>query len=271
MNENTYIELLTKCLVGYLYPESSYLEIRPHRDMGAVKKRFLKGMNKRGYKIFKVQPFDATARATGMDWPSIGYSMVGLKRLRNLQSCVETVLRENVPGDFIETGVWRGGACILVRAVLKAHDVRDRNVWLADSFEGLPAPSLEADDGYDLPDNSYLAVSVEEVKAAFERFGLMDEQVKFLKGWFKDTLPTAAIDSLAILRMDGDLYESTRDALKSLYDKVSPNGFVVVDDYGTWPPCKRAVDEFRTQRGIIDPIQNIDGSGVFWRKCSASA
>ena len=79
-----------------------------------------------------------------------------------------------------------------MRAILKAHDVRDRSVWLADSFEGLPAPSLDADTGYDLSDDSYLAVSVDEVKANFERFGLLDHQVKFLKGWFKDTLPTAS-------------------------------------------------------------------------------
>lgn len=261
-----YFDLLKKCLVGYLYPESSNLELRPHSSMDAIKRSFLKAANKRGYRIYKSQPFDPTARTTGVDWPSIGYSMVGLKRLENLQSCVETVLREHVPGDLIETGVWRGGACILMRAILKMNDVQDRNVWLADSFEGLPAPSLDADVGYDLSDNSYLAVSIDEVKMAFERFGLLDQQVQFLKGWFRDTLPTARIDRLAILRMDGDLYESTRDALSSLYDKVSFNGFVIVDDYSKWPPCKLAVDEFRTQRGVVDPIQNIDGSGVFWRK-----
>ena len=266
MQNSSYIDLLKKCLVGYLYPESSNVEIRPHAGMRAIKKSFLRRMNKRGYRIFKAQPFDAIARTNGVDWPSIGYSMVGLNRLGHLQSCVETVLGEHVPGDLIETGVWRGGACILMRAILKAHDVRDRNVWLADSFEGLPAPSLEADVGYDLSEHPYLAVSIDEVKAAFERFGLLDQQVKFLKGWFKDTLPSVAIERLAILRMDGDLYESTWVALESLYDKVSPQGFVIVDDYSAWPPCKSAVDDFRTQRGIVDPIQDIDGTGVFWRK-----
>jgi O-methyltransferase len=117
-----------------------------------------------------------------------------------------------------------------------------------------------------LSEHPYLAVSIDEVKAAFERFGLLDQQVKFLKGWFKDTLPSVAIERLAILRMDGDLYESTWVALESLYDKVSPQGFVIVDDYSAWPPCKSAVDDFRTQRGIVDPIQDIDGTGVFWRK-----
>ena len=112
LDRNLYIDLLIKCLTGYLYPESSYSEIRPHRGMGAIKRTFLRGMNTRGYKIFKVEPFDQTARVNGLDWPNIGYSMVGLNRLQNLQSCVEAVLAENVPGDLIETGVWRGGACI---------------------------------------------------------------------------------------------------------------------------------------------------------------
>jgi len=271
MDGDLYIELLIKCLVGYLYPESSYLEIRPYRAMGAMKKALLGGLNKRGYKMYKVRPFDAASREIGADWPSIGYSMVGLNRLNHLRQCVETVLEDNVQGDLIETGVCRGGACILMRAVLEVHDVRDRSVWLADSFEGLPAPSLKEDAGYDLSQNAYLAVSVEDVKAAFDRFGLLDDQVKFLQGWFKNTLPTAAIGRLAILRMDGDLYESTRDVLEYLYDKVSPRGFVIVDDYGAWPPCKRAVDEFRSRRGIIDPIQNIDGTGAFRRKAEHSS
>jgi O-methyltransferase len=189
MRKDQYIDLLKRCLVGYLYPESSYIEIRPHRDMGTMKGFFLRGLNRRGYKVFKVRPFDATAREHGKDWPSIGYSMIGLKRLTNLQMCVETVLDESVPGDLIETGVWRGGACILMRAILMARGVEDRKVFLADSFEGLPAPTLKEDTGYDLSGNSYLAVSIEEVKAAYERFGLLDDQVKFLKGWFKNTLP----------------------------------------------------------------------------------
>ena len=94
-------------------------------------------LKKRGYKLFKVMPFDAEARENGTDWPSICYSMIGLKRLDNLQACIEKVLQDDVPGDFIETGVWRGGACILMRALLKLHCVSNRIVWLADSFEGL--------------------------------------------------------------------------------------------------------------------------------------
>jgi O-methyltransferase len=241
-----YLDLLKKCLTGYLYVESSYIEIRPSRWMPFFKRTLARILGKRGYKIFKVMPFDPEARELGKDWPNFCCSMIGLRRLDNLQTCVETVLKDGVPGDLIETGVWRGGACILMRAILKLQGVNNRTVYLADSFEGLPAPALEADRGYDLSENSYLAVSVEEVRAAFQKFGLLDSQVKFLKGWFKDTLPTAEIDSLAVLRLDGDLYESTMDVLNSLYAKVSRQGFVIVDDYRTWPPCKLAVDDFRT-------------------------
>ena len=194
--------------------------------------------------------------------------MVGLARLTNLRQCVETVLDENVAGDLIETGVWRGGACILMKAILASRNMQDRIVWLADSFEGLPVSTAEQDAGYDLSENAYLAVSLEQVRSAFALFGLLDERVRFIKGWFKDSLPKCAIEKLAILRLDGDLYESTMDVLQSLYDRVAKGGFIIIDDYNSWPPCKEAVDDYRASRGVKDPIQMIDAQGVFWRRCS---
>jgi O-methyltransferase len=265
-NQGLYLDLLKRCLTGYLYPESSNQEVHPDRSMRLTKRVLFEALNKRGYKIFRTTPFDPQARALGKDWPSIGYSMVGLKRLDNLQFCAETVLDENVPGDLLEAGVWRGGSCILMRAILKLRGITGRTVWVADSFRGLPAPSLEADRDYDLSGNPLLAVSQTEVEAAFRRFGLLDGQVKFLKGWFKDTLPNAPVSQLAVLRMDGDLYESTSDVLNALYDKVSTGGFIIVDDYHALPPCKQAVHDFRVRVGIADPIKEIDGTGVFWRK-----
>jgi hypothetical protein len=265
-----YLDLLKKCLTGYIYPQSSNFELRAEatlRPRSLLRNVVVNALNKRGYKLFKVVPFDATARENGTDWPSICYSMVGLKRLDNLQACIEKVIQDGVPGDFIETGVWRGGSCILMRAVLKTHHVSDRQVWLADSFEGLPPPSHEADRNYtDLSNDSYLKVSLEDVQSNFRRFGLLDAQVRFLKGWFKDTLGGAPIKQLAVLRLDGDMYESTMDVLSALYHKVSKGGFVIVDDYHSWQTCKRAVDEFRARLGIRDAIKEIDGMAVFWRK-----
>jgi O-methyltransferase len=160
-----------------------------------------------------------------------------------------------------------------MRAILRAYN-SERIVWVADSFEGLPRATAEPDrelarlmpDCYDQAGNPYLAVSLGEVQENFRSFGLLDSQVKFLKGWFKDTLPSPPFEKLAVLRLDGDMYESTMDVLRNLYDKVSHGGFIIVDDYHSWPTCKRAIDEFRVQREIRDPILEIDGAGVYWRR-----
>ncbi len=265
-DHDLYLDLLKRCLTGYLYPDSSNQEVHPDRSMRLSRRIILTALIKRGYKIFRTKPFNPEARALGQDWPSIGYSMAGLRRLDNLQFCVASVLSENVPGDLLEAGVWRGGSCIFMRAILKLHNITDRTVWVADSFQGLPAPTLEADKDYDLSGFSQLAVSQAEVEDAFRRFDLLDSQVRFLKGWFRDSLPSAPVSRLAVLRMDGDLYESTMDILNALYHKVSTGGYIIVDDYHLLPPCKQAVSDFRSRTGITDPIQEIDGTGVFWKK-----
>jgi hypothetical protein len=212
--------------------------------------------------------FDSAAREIGRDWPRSADTMIGLRRLANVRMCVETVLRDGVPGDLIETGVWRGGTCIYMRAILQAHDVTDRKVWVADSFAGLPPPDAQypADDGDILHTYTELAVSQEEVRDRFAGYGLLDDQVVFLKGFFQDTLATAPIDRLAVLRLDGDMYASTMVALEALYHKLSPGGFVIVDDYSSIPACAKAVEDFRSARGITDPIAEIDWTGVYWRK-----
>jgi O-methyltransferase len=153
--------------------------------------------------------------------------------------------------------------------VLKVHGISDRRVWVADSFRGLPPPAPErypVDRGDHLHTIRALAVSLETVRENFARYGMLDEQVVFLEGWFRDTLPVAPIDKLAILRLDGDMYESTMDALAALYDKVSQGGFVIVDDYGVYPSCRAAIEDFRAARGITGRMHDIDGSGVFWRR-----
>jgi hypothetical protein len=195
--------------------------------------------------------------------------MIGMKRLDNLQVCVESVIRDEVPGDLIETGVWRGGATIFMRAILKAYRITDRKVWVADSFQGLPAPDAKnyaADEGSPFFKFPILAVSEEAVRANFRKYGMLDAQVEFLKGWFKDTLPKAPIQKLAVARLDGDMYESTMDGLSSLYPKLSVGGYLIVDDYGAVPACKKAVDDYRAKFGIEEPILSVDWSGAYWRR-----
>jgi len=202
------------------------------------------------------------------NYTELAHTMIGRKRLDNIQYCVEEILRSGIPGDFIETGVWRGGATIFMRGLLAAHGITDRRIWAADSFEGLPPSTHPQDVGLDISAKFYpvLSVGLDEVRALFHRYGLLDEQTIFLKGWFSDTLAKAPIDSLALLRLDGDLYESTMDALNPLYSKVASGGFIIVDDYYALPQCERAISDFRTTHGITDPITKVDGSSVYWRK-----
>ena len=173
--------------------------------------------------------------------------------------------RKWVPGDFIETGVWRGGSTILMKAVLKAYGDTTRIVWVADSFEGLPKPNAALYPA-DVLDQHHtfeeLAVPMEEVAENFRRFCLLDENVKFLKGWFKDTLSSAPIKRLALMRLDGDMYESTMDALLALYPRLSIGGFVIIDDYGCIEACRQAVDDYRNKQNIQDKLIPIDWSGV---------
>ena len=216
------------------------------------------------------QPLNLDLREQGRDWPVHAETMIGIHRLDQLQETVETVLRERVPGDLIETGVWRGGASIFMRAVLAAHGETGRTVWLADSFQGLPRPdpvNYPVDDGVDLSQVRELAVPLEQVQENFRRYGLLDGQVRFLPGWFRDTLPSAPIERLAVLRLDGDLYESTIVALESLYPKLSPGGFAIIDDYAL-PICRQAVDDFRAQHEIRESMEQVDWSGVHWRRSS---
>ncbi len=188
--------------------------------------------------------------------------MIGLKRLGNIEFCVKEILRNIIPGDLIETGVWRGGASIFMRAILKACGNPNRIVWVADSFEGLPKPDgrYQQDAGdRNWKSNHSLGISLERVQANFARYGLLDERVRFLVGWFKDTLPAAPIQQLTILRLDGEMYSSTMDALRALYSKLSPGGYVIVDDYGSTPPCKQAVNDFRAEHKITAPCSPSTG------------
>lgn len=214
--------------------------------------------------------FNPGRRAVGRDLPTVAHTMVGLRRLHHFRWAIETVISAGIVGDILEAGVWRGGACILARGVLAAHGCNDRRVFVADSFNGLPAPDERFNKDlatlFDFDWRPELAVSLEEVKKNFDAYDLLDDQVVFIPGYFKDTLQTVPISSLSILRLDCDLYSSTIDTLEALYDKVAPGGFIICDDYGVVIDARRAVLDFRRRRGIEAQMSAIDGDGVFWRK-----
>jgi cephalosporin hydroxylase len=274
--EHLYLDLLKKTLSFSLWPEpplpvATFNYARPtwKRGVIAVAMRLAGAV---GLEIVKPARVAVAEREEGTDWPLYADTMIGLRRLDNLQDCIESVLRDQVPGDLIETGVWRGGACIFMRGVLRAHGVDDRRVYVADSFQGLPAPDAEkyphdAGDVHHI--HRFLAVSEEQVRKNFERYGLLDDRVVFLKGWFRDTLPNAGISALSVLRLDGDMYESTMDALNALYPKLSPGGYCIIDDY-VLPNCRKAVDDYRAAHGIHAPIRAIDPTSCYWRNGEAS-
>jgi O-methyltransferase len=266
-----YLELLKAALTFTLWPEPlrpiEHLNPdRPFAKRTAVS-LIARALRLGGYQLTRDVEPTWEERRDGSIWPYYADTMMGLTRLNHLQQCIEMVLRENVPGDFIETGVWRGGGCIFMRGVLAAYDITDRKVFVADSFRGFPPIELRQDAG-DEPErfHSYIAVSEAKVRENFRRYGLLDDQVVFLSGFFSETLPNAPIQQLAILRLDGDMYGSTMEALTALYPKLAPGGFCIVDDYGALDICKRAVTDYRATQGITTDIQTIDWTGVYWRK-----
>ena len=237
--EELYLDLLKKCLTNTIYEDPSLRQFNKKQNLNEM-------------------------RENGQDWPSLAHTMIGMKRLDNLHYCMNEVRKNKVPGDFIETGVWRGGATIFMRGFLEAYKEPNRKVWVADSFQGLPKPRNPKED-VDISHFKELAIPLEQVQSNFSKYGLLDNRVVFLKGWFSETLPKAQIEKIAVLRLDGDMYESTIDALNSLYHKVSVGGFIIVDDYSI-DVCAKAVADFRNKHNITDPIEKIDWTGVFWRK-----
>jgi O-methyltransferase len=258
-----YLDLLEKALLHTLYLPPDQIEMPEFsRSAFAATMKIDPEAEPSG------PPNPIHTRAQGRDWPLYAHSMIGVRRLRNLRRCVQQVLADRVPGDLIEAGTWRGGAAILMRGVLAANGTRDRCVWAADSFSGVPKPNPQrypadaADLNYTAPE---LAVSRQEVEDNFRRYDLLDEQVRFLEGLFAETLPTVSDRTWAVVRLDGDLYESTMDGLTNLYPGLSIGGFMIIDDYG-WDNCRQAVEDYREEHAIEEPIERIDWVGAYWRR-----
>lgn len=269
--EERYIELLKRMLTRYGFSDGVLREARLARAPFLRPIQAL--LRKRGFRIARLETFDANSRELGLDWPAEAETMVGLRRLDNLRDCIRAIIADSIPGDFVEAGVWRGGSSIFMKGVLSAYG-EQRDIWLADSFEGLPPPdeaNYPHDKGIRLDQAAwFLAISEDEVRRNFERYGLLDDHVHLVKGWFRDTLKALPVDEIALLRLDGDLYESTIQTLEPLYPRIPAGGFCIVDDYGKVEACKQAVHDYRSIHGIDDPIIDIDGTGAFWRKTSAA-
>jgi len=230
----------------------------------SVDRRFGGGVYSR-----ELAPEELEKRIAGRDWPLQALSMVGLRRLTDLRSCVETVVRDGVPGDLVEAGCWRGGASILIRATLDSLGADDRTLYVADSFTGFPMPDPGAypeDSGLEeLSTHDFLATPIDEVRRNFARFGV-ERGVELVPGFFDETLPDLRGRRWALVRLDGDTYEATKLALESLYPGLAAGGYLILDDYMLVEECQRAVAEFREAHGIEEPIEEVDGTGARWRR-----
>eukprot|EP00316_Scyphosphaera_apsteinii_P015887 CAMPEP_0119319396 /NCGR_PEP_ID=MMETSP1333-20130426/49252_1 /TAXON_ID=418940 /ORGANISM="Scyphosphaera apsteinii, Strain RCC1455" /LENGTH=383 /DNA_ID=CAMNT_0007325791 /DNA_START=245 /DNA_END=1396 /DNA_ORIENTATION=+ len=308
-----YLDMLKRVLVNVVYHEQSHQFLLTRSIPEGRPDPLL------------ARSFSLRCRCMGEDMSFNTLTMVGLRRLDNIQHCVETLLKDGVWGDLIETGCAKGGACIFMKATLRAHEDRTRKVFCCDTFSSTKQPpspligfllyplwllmralaqipfsachrklyaalmrlqhSFPVDVEHASEDtirsfiffvrNTHRFVrpaglctgtGLAEVKSHFARLGLLDERVFFLKGFFSDTLPTAPISQLALIRLDGDLYASTMDSLKELYPKLQSGGFCIVDDYYSFTECRQAVDEYRTKHGIVDELVRIDNMSVFWRR-----
>jgi hypothetical protein len=268
-----YLDLLAGCLTRDLFLDEEVRNVDLREWPGELDAEELRALLRdRSWRL--VRPgADRETRAVGKAWPPHAEPMVGRARLANVLDCTSRALADGVPGDLVETGVWRGGTAIYLRAILSALEDSMRRVWACDSFEGLPVADAErypVDVSLRLHEHAALRVGLEEVQANFARYGLLDDRVVFTKGWFRDTLPTLPEEEIAVLRLDGDMYESTLDALVHLEPRVAPGGFVIVDDYNGIDACRQAVTDYRRSAQIDAPIHEVDWTAVWWRKENAT-
>lgn len=218
-------------------------------------------------------PFDASTRKRGADWCDGCYTMTGTFRLNNVRSSLEQVFKDNVNGDFLEAGAWRGGASIFARAVMLAAGQQARRVYVCDSFAGLPRASTPMDNDH-WSRMHFLEVSVDEVQNSFEKFKVLDDNVHFEKGFFVHSLPPLRLRlqqegrKLAVVRGDGDMFESFYDILFNLYDLVPVGGYFICDDCPSILVAEKAIHQFRQHHGITEHIMRVEESeaGTFWRK-----
>lgn len=258
-----YLDLLKKKLIDFRMDQYEFY--KPITESTQLDMKIDKSSLERNSVVLcKKEVYNPMERAEGRDFPDNADSMIGLRRLNNLHELYKNIEEEGVEGDCLEAGVWKGGACIFLNALNRVYSNSERKIWVADSFEGLPPSTHKEDLDYNW-DYDFLKVSLEKVKSNFRKYNLLDDNVNFLKGWFKDSLIDVEFDKLSILRVDGDMYESTMDVLTNLYSKVQSGGYVIIDDYFAVTSCKKAVDEFLQAQKINVDIIRIDWTGVFWK------
>ena len=190
-------------------------------------------------------------------------TLLSKSQLDLIEFAIVRVERDKVPGDIIEAGIWRGGAVILMRALLDAYQIKNRKVFAADSFAGIPLNTRAKGDPVDKWSDRW-AASLDDVKGNIRRFGMLDDRIEFVVGFFEDTLASLANERFAVVRLDSDSYDSVETSLDHLYPRLSKGGVLIIDDWHL-VGCRQAVEDFRAKHGIFDPIEVVDGNS-YWVK-----
>lgn len=203
------------------------------------------------------------------------YTMTSVERMYSLYEATRYVLDRGISGDFVECGVWRGGSAMLIAMMLKNRNVRDRKLYLYDTFEGMSAPTADDKDfrGQQATqlmeknaDNKETSVwclaDLREVKHNMGLTALPADQIVYVQGKVEDTIPaTLPTGDIALLRLDTDWYESTWHELVHLYPRLVEHGILIIDDYGHWEGCRKAVDHYFEQEKIRMLLHRIDYTG----------
>lgn len=203
------------------------------------------------------------------------FTMTGEERMYALYNAVQYIIKNNIEGDFVECGVWRGGSSLLVALALKKLNVTNRKIYLFDTFEGMSEPTnddvdlegaaadtLLAKTTSDKENSVWCLASIQDVQKNLRLSDYPSENIVYVKGKVEDTIPEAiSFNKIALLRLDTDWYESTKHELIHLYPKLNDRGVLIIDDYGHWAGCRKAVDEYIRENSLNIFLNRIDYTG----------
>ena len=191
------------------------------------------------------------------------HTLASRNRLNVLLELARTIEEQSIPGAIVECGVYRGGSA----AVLASATRQGRDIYLFDSFQGLPPPGDK--DGAQAAQQyreGWCAADPADVSAIFSRLQIPASRLHIVKGWFADTLKSVTVPAIALLHIDADWYDPVKLCLETFFEAVSPGGFVVLDDYGRWEGCTRAADEFLQARNLGRLLDPRSPEGHFFQK-----
>jgi O-methyltransferase len=237
--------------------------------MRQIVKRLLKAT---GWQLSRRIPFDFSSEDVALIERVEPYTMTSPERVYMCARATEHIIRHGIPGDIVECGVWRGGSMMAIALTLIRLGDQTRDLYLFDTFEGMPSPTAHDRDftgragaskvaaGTRPDGRSWLYASLEQVRQAVLGTGYDPARVHFVKGKVEDTLPAGAPQQVSLLRLDTDWYESTRHELRHLYPRLARGGVLIIDDYGYWKGARQATDEYLLEQRIPLLLNRIDGA-----------